>query len=334
VRVFGSVLCCALGLAPALAHAQTVTPLPLPSAQPAAPLVPDLHPAPDLSSLAGKPVTRVSVVLEGNVWNDLDVPSVRSVKLGEPLTPALARRALDELLATGRFARGRVTVTREGAGALLAVRVTPRKLIQRLEIDLHGARVEHEELLRDAGLSEGGEVVGAELGEASTRIERDMALHGYPAARANVQTRATDDPTRTLVLVDVLPGAPRRVDQREIYVFAANREAILAVATAYGVRVKDRADAPVLDAADTTLEQALHARGWYRARVSHDLVSMDAPGRSPRVVLRVRVDAGPLQVAQFEGNEHYDATALGGALGLDVETDRSPSHLADKVRAF
>jgi outer membrane protein insertion porin family len=334
MRVLGWILCCAVGFAPTLAHAQTVKALPPPLAQPAAPLVPTLQPAPDLSGLTGQPITRVSVVLEGNVWDDVDTPVVRSVKTGVLLTPAVARRALDELLASGRFARGRVTASSEGAGALLVVRVTPRKLIQRLEIDLHGARVEYEELLRDAGLSEGGEVVGADLAEAEGRIERDMALHGYPAARAHLQTRATDDTMRTLVIVDVVPGPPRRVDQREMYVFAANREPILALASAYGVRVKDRADAPVLDAADTALEQALHAKGWYRARVSHDVVEMDTPGRPPRVVLRVRIDAGPLQVAQFEGNDHYDGAALGGALGLDTETDRSPSHLADKVRAF
>lgn len=334
MRVFGWILCCALGLTPSLAHGQTVTPMAPPPSPPSAPLVPTLQPAPDLSALAGLPVTRIAVVLEGNVWDDVEIPTLAAVKVGDRFSPAAARRALDALLATGRFARGRVTATRERAGAALVLRVTPRKLIQHLEIDLHGARVEYEELLRDASLSEGGEVVGEDLGDASARIERDMALHGYPAARATVQTRATDDPTRTLLLIDVLPGAPRLIDQRAFYAFGANREPILAVASGYGVRVKDRADFPALDVADATLEQTLHAKGWYRARVSHDLVGLDVPGRRQRVVLRVRVDAGPLQVAEFEGNEHYDATALGGALGLDTETDRSPAHLADKVRAF
>ena len=52
------------------------------------------------------------------------------------------------------------------------------------------------------------------------------------------------------------------------------------------------------------------------------------------VTLRVRIDAGPLLLPRFEGNEHYDADVLTAALGLDTETDRSPSHLADKIRAF
>jgi outer membrane protein insertion porin family len=90
----------------------------------------------------------------------------------------------------------------------------------------------------------------------------------------------------------------------------------------------------VLDAADTSLQQGLRARGWYRAVVTHDLVWVGDPGHGQRVVLRVRIDAGPLQVTRFEGNEHFDAKALDGALGLDTEGDRSPSHLADKLRAF
>jgi outer membrane protein insertion porin family len=334
MRALGSALLLVLGLWPGLAHAQAVTPIPAPPAPPTAPLVPTLDPAPDLSALAGKPVTRVAVVLEGNVWDDVEVPAVRSVKAGDLLTPSLARRALDELLATGHFARGRVAATAEGGGVLLAVRLVPRKLVKRLELELHGARVDSEELLRGAGLTEGGELVGEEVAEVSKRIERDLAAHGYPAARAAVQTRATDDPFGTLVVIDVVPGPPRLVDERDFYVFAASRDQVLQASSSYTVHVKDRADSSAIDAADNAFEQALHVRGWYRAHVTHDLVWLGAAGGDRRVVLRIRVDAGPLQVARFEGNEHYDGDVLGAALGLDTETDRSPSHLSDKIRAF
>ena len=115
MRALASALLLALGLWPGLAHAQTVRPIAAPPAPPTAPLVPTLDPPRDLSALAGKPVTRVSVVLEGNVWNDVEVPPVKSVKAGDVLTATLARRALDELLASGHFARGRVTA-RKAAG--------------------------------------------------------------------------------------------------------------------------------------------------------------------------------------------------------------------------
>ena len=311
-----------------------VTPIPSLPASAAGAQLPSIDPPPDLSALVGKPVTRVAVVLEGNVWDDIRVPQVSSVKPGETLTPGTARRALEELLGPGQFARGKVSVTPEGDGALLVVRVVPRKLVDKLRLDLHGAKVDQEELLRAADLAEGGELVGADIAEATARVEADMALHGYPAAHATIRSRPTDDPARALVLVDVTPGAPRTIDDRHLYVFGASEERVLPVAQTYTASAGQRADIPLLDAADASLQQALHAHGWYRAVVTHDLVWVSAAGRGRRVVLRVRIDTGPLQATLFEGNEHYGAATLEGALGLDTESDRSPSHLADKLRAF
>jgi outer membrane protein assembly factor BamA len=338
MRVPAYLLSCAVALAPAIALGQApvqrVTPIPAPPPAVTAPQTPKLEPPPDLSALAGKPVTRVAVVLEGNLWDDVQTPVVASVKAGEPLTPTVARRALEEVLATGRFARGRVSASAENGGALLVARVVPRKLIKRLQLDLHGAPVDYDELLREGGLSEGGEIVGDAADEATTRMTRDMMLHGYPAAHATLRMLATDDPERTLLLVDVVPGPPRLVDRREFYVFGAKSEQVMPATSAYSVRAGDRADLPAIDAADGALEQSLRSKGWVRASVSHDLVWMGEPGRDQRVVLRVRIDAGPLQVPQFEGNEHFDAEALSGALGLEKETDRTPRHLADKLRLF
>jgi outer membrane protein insertion porin family len=321
-------------LASASARAQTVVPLPPPPAPRQPAQVPTLGPPADLSSFVGKAIARIGVVLEGNVWNDVEVPSIHDVKAGEPLTPQAARRALAELLGTGKFARARATATPEGGGVALVLRAAPRKLIGRLELDLHGARVDRDELLRDASLAEGGELVGADIGETNTRIAAYLALHGYPSARVDLQTRITDDPSRTFVIVDVAPGAPRLVDDRRVYIFGAATEQLTPLAETYAVAPKDRADWPALDAADTSLEQALHSKGWYRADVSHDLVWVGQPEHGGRVVLRVRIDSGPLQVPSFEGNEHYDTEALTAALAIDTETDRSPSHLADRLLTF
>jgi outer membrane protein insertion porin family len=315
------------------ASAQDVTPIPpVPTAQPA-PDVAKIAPPTPLGDLAGKPVARVAVELGGNIWDDVTVPSVKSVKPGDILTPALARRALDELMATGAYARGEVTATAENGGALLVVRVVPRKLIQKLEVELHGAPFDYDDLLHSADLGEGGEIVGADIGQVKDRIVRFSALHGYPSAHVEIKTRATDDPMRTFVMVNVQPGQPRTIDERRFYVFGSGAGKVMDLTGAYGVRPGGRADEPAIAAADLALEQALHAAGWYRARVSHDLVWVGPPGEQ-RVLLRVRVDAGTLLVPRFEGNTHYDDATLTAALGLDTETDRSPTHLADKLVAF
>jgi outer membrane protein insertion porin family len=346
MRLLALLFVALVGLLPSIARAQdaataagdagapTVIPIPPPPPLVVPPQVPTLAPPADLAGLAGRPVTRVAVVLEGNVWDDVAVPALSSLSVGAALTPAGARAALHELLATGRFARGRITAQEDGAGVAVTLRVVPRKLIDRLQVDIHGARLDLEELLRVAGLSEGGEIVGADLEPTTESLERTFNVHGYPSARARIQMRDTDDSTKTLVFVDVAPGAPRLIGDRRFYVFGAATEDMMPIARSYGPGVKDRADRPVLDQADATLEQALHAKGWHRAVVSHDLAWVVSPGGGGHVLLRVRIDAGALFLARFEGNARYDADALNGALGLDTETDRSPPHLAEKIRAF
>jgi outer membrane protein insertion porin family len=329
-----SLLVAALVLASVGGWAQEVVSLPPTPPLRQAPQSPTLEPGADLSTFAGSRIARVGVVLEGNVWDDVEAPLVHQVVPGELFSPEAARRALSELLGTGRFARGRATGAVEGGGVALILRVAPRKIIGRLEVDLHGARVARDELLRDANLAEGGELVGADMGETTARIVHYLALHGYPAARVAIQSRTTDDPSRTFVIVDVTPGAPRTIDDRRFYVFGAPSDEVVPLAEAYTLGPRDRADEPALDGADTALEQVLRSKGWPRASVSHDLVWIAGPGGSGRVVLRVRIDTGPRQVPRFEGNEHYDVEALTAALALDTETDRSPSHLADRLRTF
>ncbi len=334
VRGVAPLLAVALCLVTFSASAQTSLPIqPTPAPVPP-PQLPAIAPAVSLSGLTGKPITRVGVVLEGNVWKDLTVPLIHEVKAGQTLTPAAVRRALVEVLGSGQFARARATAAPEGGGAALVVYAAARKVIVRLELDLHGARLDREELLRETNLTEGGEIVGADIGETSARIVRYLATHGFPQATVDLRMRATDDPSRTFVIVDVKPGVARLIDGRYFYVFGAPRDDVMPLAQTFSVAAGDRADEAALDAADTTLEQLLHAQGWYRADVSHDLLWIGTPEHGGRVALRVRIDAGPRQVPRFEGNEHYDAEALTAALGLDTESDRSPSHLADKLRAF
>ena len=314
--------------------AASLVPIPRPTAAEPPPVVPVLEPPADLSGLAGKPIVRIDVQLEGQVWDDVRIPPITRVRAGDALNASAARRALDELLGSGRFASARAAVRADGNGAALVLRVVPRKLIGRLSLDLHGAQIDRDELLHHAGLTEGGEIIATEVDSIAKRIETSFALHGFPMARAAVTVRQTSDPMRALVLVDVEPRESRIIHERVFNVFGARRDEILRVATPYGARLGTRADEPALDQADTALEQALRGRGWYRADVSHDLAQVASGPAAGSVVLRIRVDAGPLLATEFEGNEHYDRDVLTAVLALDTETDRSPAHLTDKLRAF
>src|ERR1700722_10413046 len=239
MRLRAGLLACAVALGSASAAAQTVTPIPPAAPAPTAPQIPALQPPKDLSGLACQSIASVSVVLDGNIWEDVQAPAVKSVKTGDTLTPALARRGLDELLASGQFARGRVAAVADKGGVAVAFHLVPRKLVTRIQVDLHGARLDFQELLHAADLTEGGELVSAEIDEIDERVVRFCATHGFPSAHVDIRTRTTDDPSRTLVLVDVQPGAARVVDELRIYPFGADEAPVLAVASSYAVKQGD-----------------------------------------------------------------------------------------------
>ena len=312
----------------------TVVPIPRPTLAPPVPQTPSIEGAADLTGFVGLPITRVDVVLEGNAWGDVEIPPIHDVTTGQPLTPGAARRALGELLGTGRFARAYAIAIPETGGVALLLHAAPRKLVSRLVLETHGGSIDHEDLVREANLADDSEIVAADIPEMTTRVARYLAVHGYPFAKVDIQTRDTVDPFRALVVVDVAPGAPRIIDDRHAYVFGSDARPLLSLAETYAVRPKERADEPALDAADAALELTLRGKGWYRASVSHDLVAVSGAGGRSFVVLRIRIDAGPRQVPRFDGNDHYDAETLAASLGLEAETDRSPSHLAEKLAAF
>ncbi|MGD0675930.1 MAG: POTRA domain-containing protein [Polyangiaceae bacterium] len=291
-------------------------------------------PAPDLAGLEGLPVSQVTVLLENDIWHDVRIPPLTSVKPGDPLTPTAARRAMSELLDSGRFSRARAIAVSRGDRAELVIRASPRKLIARIRTDFHGAPIDRDEVMRQSGLVKGGEIMADEIDGTGLRLEHEFQLHGYPSAKSRIRTQETDDPTHVLVLIDVVPGAPRLLDDRRFIVFGAAPERIAPIEAVYSVHARDRADEPTIDRADTALEQAMRSSGYYRAEVSHDLARLHEPGQPDRIELRVRIDTGPLFEPRFDGNEHYDADVLMAVLGLDSETDRSPSHLADKIRGF
>jgi outer membrane protein assembly factor BamA len=291
-------------------------------------------PPPDLAGLSGRLVTRVTVVVEGSPLGERPVARPSSLAPGATLTASAARRALDSVLATGRFASASIAAEADGVGAQVVLRVVPRRIVAELRANLRGAEVDRDEVTRELDLSPGSEVAADRIPSQIERIRRYFALHGYPRAEVNITTRPAREAGQVTVTLDVVPGEPRVIGARTFNVFGARPEQVAPAEGVYGLGASSRADEPLLDRADSVLQQALRNRGYTRAEVSHDLVVVERLGKRPDVELRVRIDAGPLFVPRFEGNEHYDADVLTSVLGLETETDRSASHLVDKLRTF
>ena len=311
----------------ARAEGPVVLSVPAPQAAPAA--NPKLEEAANLSPFLGRPITRIDVALDDDTWPLAELPKIASVKTGQPLSGYVARLMMEEVLASGRFARARVTATLNDVGVRVVLHVVQRRLVETLRLDVHGAPVERDEFLREADLVEGCEILGVDLPSYRARMESYMARRGFPTAAATIESRETDDPTRVLVIVDLSPGGARVVQRRSFYVFGADMQALHSLLEGYRVAVGQRADENAFEAADTAMAARLRALGHHKAEVSHDVVF-----DSGLVTLRVRVDAGPLFEPRFTGNESYDASALTGALALDEDTDFAPGHLVQKVRDF
>jgi outer membrane protein assembly factor BamA len=293
----------------------------------AAPIV---APPPDVRVFVGKTVSDVDVVITASGWPDVKKPDVRALRPGDVLSMEKVRAALDELLAQGQFADARVMASEDGRAAVrLHFQVTPRRIIDSLRIDLHDSPIDRDEILRESDLSEGGEIIASSVPDLKRRVEALVKKHGFPSPKVTLVTRATDDPRKVLVLLDVDAGDQDIIRTRVFYVVGRRPPIFEDLSGKYAVVTGARADELSLDAADVAFTTLLATRGWWSARVSHDVVTWQGER-----VLRVRVELGPRSTTMFEGNERFDAAALDGALALEAEPDRSLSHLTQKLRDF
>ena len=227
---------------------------------------------------------------------------------------------------------------RRTGGVLLVVRVVPRKLVERV------ARRFARRARRPRGdPARGGP--GRRRRDRRRRYRRAtrrassalFALHGYPAARPRITTRATDDPTRTIVLVDVVAGAAALIDERGTSTCSAGPRD---KSSPWRLGVRGQARRPGRRSPPSTRPTPPRAGAPHEGLgtapgVTHDFVWVGAAGPGQRVVLRVRIDAGPLQVAAVRGQRplRRGRARRPRSASTPRPTARS-SHLADKLRAF
>lgn len=306
-----------------------LTPPPVPPLGNPAPV---LKPSIDARPFVNQIVLSVDVMMSPEhqaVWPDVKLPSVGMLRPGDPLTQEHLRGAIQEVLASGAFADASADVRVDGAGVRVTITVVPRKVIDGIRVDLHGAPIDGDELVRDLDLTTDGEIVASDLAALQSRLEALLQRRGFPAPRLAITTRGTNDPLRVLVEISASVGAPRRIERRVIYPTGATKEEIQDAERFYALKTGMRADETMLAAADAALEARIRARHHHRAEVSHDVVL-----HRGIIVLRVRADFGTRYETRYEGNDHFDRSTLDGVLDLEEETDRTPNHLVQKIIDF
>ncbi len=299
-------------------------------AEPAAPAaertLPRMGTPPELGDLAGRRVVRIDVVTIGGRW--AEPVKLERVRVGDPLSLELARRAMRELTDTGRYASASASAQADGDGAVLRIDVLPRRIIAGLR--LQGGLLDADDTLRAADVHEGGEVTAPGLPRIAERVRLYYVHHGFRSATVGVDAVDTDDPMGVVLTLDVTPGAPVAIGRRTFAVSPyPPLPQLKELLNDYALAEGDRADEDQLGNADRDLEHTLRARGWHRATVEH---RVEQGAASAHVVVTVR--AGPLIQLRFEGNRHFDASQLTPALELADRDDRAPGVLVDRLRDF
>jgi outer membrane protein assembly factor BamA len=320
---------------PAGAPASSPSPSPSPSGvrgEENASETPDLSPPPALGNFEGRLVRAIDIKVLGNRW--VQPVTLKTVRVGDRFSAALARQAARELTESGRYARASVAADESGDGVVLRLTVLPRRLIASVTVE--GGHLEEDTLLGEAHIAVGGDVTVVTLPQMSERLVALYRERGYRRATAAIDVRETDDPMQVALVVRIDPGPKSKVTRRTfvrdgtVYAPDADLDRELdALVQSYAVGEGDTADEESLAAADRALAERLRAARYNRATVQHQVIV-----KEPYIFLYVRIDSGPKFVTRYAGLLRFDSEDIDRALEIDKELDKSLRRLSSKIVDF
>lgn len=282
----------------------------------------------NLEQLEGLPIRAVSVEELGKLWRG-DPPALTTKLVGEPLGSALARAALREILASGRYAQAYADARPYEGGAILRLVALPRRIIA--GIKLTGGSLEQRRTLAAAEIAEGDEVTEAGLGRVVAAVQKHYARSGYYDAKVDIQPKDTADEMQVLLEMEIEPGERRKISRR-IFVIEPKFDQVLGknLKQEYEVETGDPVDEDELREADNDMAELLRAAGFLHATVKHRLVRRDT-----FTFLYVYLETGPLYEFVFSGNVRHGDDDLVDALELDAPVlDASSEALGERITRY
>jgi outer membrane protein insertion porin family len=282
------------------------------------------------AELLAQPIRGTTLESSGRRWTrtpSRDTPALDRSLLGQPLSEALAARALRTLLESGGYAEARAEAQAVPGGVWLRFQVVPRRLVAALRVN--GDELDLDKTLSAAALSEGSEITERELDDAAERVRKLYQSHGFESARVRVSTGETDDRLRMLVNLEIEPGERRTITQRIFVIEPALEPVVGELREKYAIGDGDGLDEEQLEQADRDLALELQHASFLRARVQHRVLV-----RGPQVFLYVYLDPGPLFRVELEGERSFDESALREALDLEANPETDPQQLGERLRGF
>lgn len=286
-----------------------------------------------LAALDGLPILAVSVETTGSLF-DPGKETVKSVEIGRPLRAHVARSALRELLATGRYAQAYADARRYEDGVILRLVTVPRRIVAGIRVE--GAELDVDQMKRAAQLGDETEVTEASLSTLRRDIAAFYRRHGYDRATITVEPSDTDDEMEVLLDITIEAGERTKVTRR-IFVIEPKLDRVVgATKHEYEVDPGDPVDEDVLLEADNGMVELLRSEGFYDAQVKHRVVRRPKKdGEGDDAFLYIYLQTGPRYRFVFEGNKRRDDDDLEDALGLGSgAVDTNQDALAERLIAW
>lgn len=246
---------------------------------------------------------------------------------GTPLSADLARRVMQELLETGRYAELSAEVQNTSGGVRLILIALLRSVVS--DVLVRGGVLPLSETLEVAQVSAGDDITVPEVPEVAARVWQYYQRRGYPQAQVAGRLLQAAVPSRVTLELSVSPGPELRVLSRQFQLSMPAEASIQPHLRTYAVSETERADEQALEDADRKLQARLRSNGWLEAEVTHRLVV-----QGKRATLRVVIAPGLLTKVHLEGNRTFDQEQLRLELQLDSAEERTPQALIQRLRTF
>jgi len=236
-------------------------------------------------------------------------PEIAGFAVGERLERSLVRRAIDDLISSGRWASVQVEAEPTTTGVVLVFHLEPRLTVRRIEV--RGQRAFEPRFVLDAlGLAAGSEVRADALRGLETDVRRAYAERGYYATGVFAHFRDMDDPADKVLLVEVEEGAPTRIEALRCSDPQLRDTADLF--EAMGIARGGVLDRRALSAAIEQGERFLRSKFYLEARIRSPIVTMHGDQASVTFPLHL----GPRYTLQVRGSEPLSATEVAAQVFL------------------
>ncbi|MCZ7681467.1 MAG: hypothetical protein M5U28_22795 [Sandaracinaceae bacterium] len=231
------------------------------------------------------------------------------IPIGVPLTRRLLRAATRRLIESGRWADVQIDVVADGRDAAVIVHLTARVVLTRVDVE-GNAVMSDEDVVSALALGPGGELEGRDLRALARSVSAAYAERGYVDARVTLRLRDTDDPSRKVLLVDVVEGEPQRVLG---YDYAGEPPpAAFDLPGEVGLGAGAVLDRRRLREGVERAARRLREEGWLEARLGRPTIHREEGGA--RIALPARI--GPRYEIRLIGHAPIPRQTIEAALGL------------------